>query len=149
MAVLCAFLILTPRLGNRRSSVNRNYHAVAGGSVGQSRPGYRGTETGSWAMKAALLAVVVLTVAGMALHFASSGSGTTSAGPRSSELRSSELRPTGFELTPADGQPTKHPVSASSLSFPLFFEPNVGQTDGRVKFLAHGSGYGLFLTADE
>ena len=31
----------------------------------------------------------------------------------------------------------------------MFFEPNVGQTDSRVKFLARGSGYGLFLTADE
>ena len=29
---------------------------------------------------------------------------------------------------------------------PLAFEPNVGQTDARVKFLAHGSGYTLFLT---
>lgn len=32
---------------------------------------------------------------------------------------------------------------------PLFFEPNQGQTDPRVKFMARGSGYGLFLTADQ
>jgi hypothetical protein len=32
---------------------------------------------------------------------------------------------------------------------PLMFEPNVGQTDARVKFVARGAGYGLFLTADE
>jgi uncharacterized repeat protein (TIGR01451 family) len=32
---------------------------------------------------------------------------------------------------------------------PLRFEPNEGQTDPRVKFLARGSGYGLFLTSDE
>jgi uncharacterized repeat protein (TIGR01451 family) len=31
----------------------------------------------------------------------------------------------------------------------MFFETNQGQTDSRVKFLAHGSGYGLFLTSDE
>jgi len=31
---------------------------------------------------------------------------------------------------------------------PLSFEPNQGQTDQRVKFLAHGQGYGLFLTRD-
>jgi hypothetical protein len=42
----------------------------------------------------------------------------------------------------------------SSLRFrlgqlPLFFEANQGQTDSRVKFLARGSGYGLFLTADQ
>ncbi len=29
---------------------------------------------------------------------------------------------------------------------PLMFEPNQGQTDSRVRFIARGSGYGLFLT---
>jgi hypothetical protein len=32
---------------------------------------------------------------------------------------------------------------------PLSFEANQGQTDGRVKFLARGRGYGLFLTSSE
>jgi hypothetical protein len=32
---------------------------------------------------------------------------------------------------------------------PLSFEANQGQTDARVKFLARGPGYALFLTADE
>jgi len=32
---------------------------------------------------------------------------------------------------------------------PLSFEANQGQTDARVKFLSHGGGYTLFLTADE
>ena len=31
---------------------------------------------------------------------------------------------------------------------PLSFEPNLGQSDSQIKFLAHGQGYGLFLTAD-
>jgi hypothetical protein len=31
----------------------------------------------------------------------------------------------------------------------MFFEPNRGQTSSQVKFLARGSGYGLFLTAGE
>jgi hypothetical protein len=34
-------------------------------------------------------------------------------------------------------------------SLPLTFEPNEGQTDPRVRFLAHGQGYSLFLTSDE
>ena len=38
---------------------------------------------------------------------------------------------------------------AKSTSLPLFFEPNQGQTDARVKFIARGRGYGLFLTTDE
>src|ERR1700676_2035299 len=32
---------------------------------------------------------------------------------------------------------------------PLSFEPNQGQTDPQVKFLAHGGGYGLYLTGSE
>ncbi|HEX4426971.1 MAG TPA: SBBP repeat-containing protein [Terriglobales bacterium] len=32
---------------------------------------------------------------------------------------------------------------------PLSFELNQGQTDSKVRFLARGGGYGLFLTADE
>ena len=45
-------------------------------------------------------------------------------------------------------QDSTHPA-LHSVSLPLFFEPNQGQTDPRVKFMARGSGYGLFLTADE
>ncbi len=100
-------------------------------------------------MKAAMLAMVILTVAGMAVRFAGWGSATTSSGARSSELHSSASPSPGFEVAPVANRTAAHPVSAASLSFPLFFEPNVGQTDGRVKFLARGSGYGLFLTADE
>jgi uncharacterized repeat protein (TIGR01451 family) len=37
----------------------------------------------------------------------------------------------------------------TSVSLPLYFEPNQGQTNPQVKFLAHGAGYGLFLTTDE
>lgn len=38
---------------------------------------------------------------------------------------------------------------ATPVSMPLFFEPNQGQTDSQVKFMARGSGYGIFLTANE
>ncbi len=34
-------------------------------------------------------------------------------------------------------------------AFPLNFEPNVGQADSRVQFLARAPGYGLFLTGPE
>src|SRR5262249_49986306 len=52
-------------------------------------------------------------------------------------------------------QSERHPNSPlpTSLqrfgSLPFFFEPNVGQTDSRVKFLARGEKYGIFLTANE
>jgi len=41
------------------------------------------------------------------------------------------------------------PKAVSNVSVPLFFEPNLGQSDPQVRFIARGSGYGLFLTADE
>lgn len=40
-------------------------------------------------------------------------------------------------------------VRAKFGHLPMVFEPNRGQTDAQVKFLAHGSNYGLFLTADQ
>lgn len=42
-------------------------------------------------------------------------------------------------------------AQAQSLlgSLPLAFEPNQGQSDRQVKFLAHPSGYGLFLAQNE
>jgi len=42
-------------------------------------------------------------------------------------------------------------MTTSSLlaRLPLVFEPNVGQTEQPVKFLAHGHGYGLYLTPKE
>jgi len=40
-------------------------------------------------------------------------------------------------------------VAESYGKLPLSFEANSGQTDSQVKFLARGSGYGLYLTADQ
>lgn len=39
-----------------------------------------------------------------------------------------------------------HGVLANEFRAPISFEPNQGQAEGRVKFLARGSGYNLFLT---
>jgi len=44
------------------------------------------------------------------------------------------------------------PVSGTMPDYgrlPLSFEPNVGQTDSRVRFLSHGGGYSLFLTGTD
>ncbi|MBZ5549579.1 MAG: SBBP repeat-containing protein [Acidobacteriia bacterium] len=55
---------------------------------------------------------------------------------------------TGARLAKAGpSQPGPRKI-VSTVSVPLFFEPNLGQTDPQVKFLARGSGYGLFLTAN-
>src|SRR5688572_3488142 len=42
---------------------------------------------------------------------------------------------------------SKSEVAARYGKLPLSFEPNQGQTDPQVKFLARGLGYGLFLTS--
>ncbi len=49
-----------------------------------------------------------------------------------------------FGATPTHAN--SRPVPASYGHLPLMFEPNQGQTDPRVRFIARGSGYGLFLT---
>ncbi len=79
-------------------------------------------------MKAAFLAAAVLATAGVGFHFVIPVHAAKASGPK----------------------PAVHKALGSkSLSLPLFFEPNQGQTAPQVKFLARGSGYGLFLTADE
>jgi hypothetical protein len=44
---------------------------------------------------------------------------------------------------------TATPPRVSSIRIPLSFEENRGQSDSRVKYLARGKGYTLFLTPDE
>jgi len=84
-------------------------------------------------MKAAFLAVAVLASAGVVFYFSTTVHAARASGPASAGQRSA-----AHEALPS-----------KSLSLPLFFEPNQGQTAPQVKFLARGAGYGLFLTADE
>jgi hypothetical protein len=86
------------------------------------------------AMKAAILAVAILSAAGSAFYFSTAvraAKGTVSVAGQASKSK------------------THSNARQTALSLPLFFEPNQGQTAPQVKFLAHGAGYGLFLTADE
>src|SRR5207249_4298206 len=53
--------------------------------------------------------------------------------------------PTSGPLPPE----AKQRAIASYAKLPLHFEANQGQADEQVKFLARGSGYGLFLTSTE
>lgn len=56
---------------------------------------------------------------------------------------------TGTALAAPQPDPqTQQPAHAYS-QLPLRFEPNQGQTAPQVRFLAHGPGYNLFLTATE
>ena len=90
-----------------------------------------------WWMKAALVSAVVLAVACTTFRL---GTGNfVKASAQNSAANQSLLHSSAAHA----------PISASSLSLPLYFEPNQGQTDSQVKFLARGAGYGLFLTANE
>src|SRR5689334_15445101 len=51
---------------------------------------------------------------------------------------------------PGERAPLSNSAAATAYGkLPLSFEVNQGQTDPRVRFLSRGSGYGLFLTANE
>jgi len=50
---------------------------------------------------------------------------------------------------PAVNSPDKARLTEQFARLPLSFEINKGQIDQRVKFLSHGPGYDLFLTANE
>ncbi len=106
--------------------MNRN-HYVPEGSVNPAS--LRATQT-AWGMKTALLAAIIFAMAGSAFFLGSAKLGQT--GGRQSNLRPLATKP-----------------SAAAVSLPLYFEPNQGQTDPQVKFLARGVGYGLFFTASE
>jgi uncharacterized repeat protein (TIGR01451 family) len=45
--------------------------------------------------------------------------------------------------------PNRSPNRLDLSQLPLSFEPNQGQINPQVKFLARGAGYGVFLTADQ
>jgi hypothetical protein len=84
-------------------------------------------------MKISFLAAAVLTTAGVIFYFGTPVHAVKASGPDSKGQISA----------------THKPLPLKSLSLPLVFEPNQGQTAPQVKYLAHGAGYGLFLTADE
>jgi uncharacterized repeat protein (TIGR01451 family) len=89
-----------------------------------------------------LLGFVLLAAAGgvlLRMDSRTAQQGVTSA-PASSVARSS--------AAPASTA-RQQQIQIAYSHLPLMFEVNQGQTDPKVKFLARGFGYGLFLTADE
>jgi hypothetical protein len=50
---------------------------------------------------------------------------------------------------PSARQSRQDPPHISFAKIPMSFEPNLGQSDSRVRFLSRGPGYMLFLTGDE
>ena len=104
-------------------------------------------------MKAAFLMAGVLAAAGVAFYFggASQMMKASAAGPAVRPAMTSNTFPDSLKALPDSPKalPDSPKARPGSLSLPMFFEPNEGQTDARVKFMARGSGYGLFLMGDE
>jgi hypothetical protein len=53
------------------------------------------------------------------------------------------------QIIPAAALSDPGHIRAAFGRLPMSFEPNQGQSDSRVKFLARGNGYGLYLTSSE
>jgi photosystem II stability/assembly factor-like uncharacterized protein len=80
------------------------------------------------------IAFSAITLAGVIFVTASSNDGAVPA--------------THFAAPPTDAS-TKAKIAGRFGELPLSFEINKGQTDPAVKFVSHGPGYDLFLTANE
>lgn len=104
-------------------------------------------------MRAAMVGAAVLAAASTLFYFSTTvraaKNGGTISGEAISALETSPLQMSGGRLSAAHLSGAQSARTQKSMSVPLFFEPNQGQTAPQVKFLARGSGYGLFLTSDE
>src|SRR5271169_5707362 len=122
---------------NRRKSVMGNGRWSAGSSGRNSR---RSLETSLVWVRAVAAMFVLLSVGFVLL-----GSG-------SRRYTQKALAPTPASPIPTSSRSSLHskPDARTLLGqLPLIFEPNQGQADPKVKFLAHGAGYSLFLDATE
>jgi uncharacterized repeat protein (TIGR01451 family) len=84
--------------------------------------------------------VLLLLLGGLALYLSGPALNLAVSGSSQSTLEA-------FAAPDLGPNRTANHVDLSQL--PLSFEPNQGQTDPQVKFLARGAGYGVFLTADQ
>jgi hypothetical protein len=71
-----------------------------------------------------------------------------SALPAPARVRRAAPAPTTRSLATATPERQTQQATEVYDALPLSFEPNVGQTDARVRFLARGAGYTIFLTED-
>ena len=111
--------------------------------------------TSKWSSLAArtraLRAITVIAILIVSVSFAPGWPRVSSTPPHSERqgapVTSRDPSP-GAPVRPAQTPSTNRP-EAKLVSVPLSFEPNQGQAASTVQFLSRGSGYALFLTADE
>ena len=100
----------------------------------------RQSSTFSLKVVAIFLFVALFTIAGLVLKKSNSDSVRFSSEPDATVGERAE--PAADPTTPVD----RHSIEEQYGKLPINFEPNVGQTDERVRFLARGQGYSLFLS---
>ena len=90
-----------------------------------------------------MIAIALLTFMGAGALWSASG--------RMPRHKAAESKLVAQAASPQANVPDSVKARAQALSakLPLAFEANHGQTDKSVAYMAHGSGYGLFLTANE
>lgn len=114
----------------------------SGNSEDLVRLNRRGLGTGLSGGRIGLSIALLLTIGAVALGLGS--------GARLARVSAgTPARPPAFAPASNPSALSASQVRAAFGHLPLFFEPNQGQSDARVRFLARGNGYGLFLTGDE
>ena len=77
------------------------------------------------------------------------GSGSASSSAADGRFRQESVSSGAICRFCRQSAPDSRKVQLALGQLPLRFEPNQGQTDPQVKFMARGAGYGLFLTPDQ
>ncbi len=119
-----------------------------GCGLAKSRGGnWRNPGTKWLAVLGAALALIVAASAVLVVGFRKSSVSS----PESASFVSNGLLPVALHSNAVNSLVPHRKLEASSIlgQLPLIFEPNQGQADSRVEYLARGAGYGLFLEPTE
>lgn len=96
-----------------------------------------------------LIGCVILTILTHAAHRVSIRGTVSLLSAASQKLSNATPRPVNAGSGEALSSASEKSRRLDFSSLPVAFEPNLGQTDPQVKYLARGNGYTLFLTSSE
>src|SRR2546430_4177673 len=96
-----------------------------------------------------LIGCVILTIVTHAPHRVSLRGTVSLLSAASQNLSNATPRPVNASSGEALSSASEKSRRLNFSSLPVAFEPNLGQTDPQVKYLARGNGYTLFLTSSE
>lgn len=131
-------------IGNGRGTgrIPRRRSDEISGKASEQRSGRRPLQTG------ALLATAMVLAAGGALLGGNPRPASGQSGQASAHSDFASVSPASHEASLASVRAAQLGVQSAFSRLPLMFEPNVGQANSNVKFVARGSGYSLLLDAE-